>query len=106
MGPVLLARLAHEVHHLIPGVTFKEQPLYRNVLRTTTLQKYFKNDHFTKKCSGLEAGSYLRFIDFVYQSTLVLRVIKKRRRTLGASVVRFDRSTPWLRLWVPRRAHV
>jgi len=30
--------------------------------------------------SGSEAGSYLRLIDFVYHSTLGLRVIKKRRR--------------------------
>ena len=29
-------------------------------------------------CSGSEAGSYLRLIDFVYHSTLGLRVIKKR----------------------------
>ena len=28
-------------------------------------------------CSGSEAGSYLRLIDFVYLSTLGLRVIKK-----------------------------
>ena len=31
-------------------------------------------------CSGSEAGSYLRLIDFVYHSTLGLRVTKKRRR--------------------------
>jgi len=31
-------------------------------------------------CSVSEAGSYLRLIDFVYHSTLGLRVIKKRRR--------------------------
>ena len=31
-------------------------------------------------CSGSEAGSYLRLIDFVYHSTLGLRVMKKRRR--------------------------
>jgi len=29
--------------------------------------------------SGSEAGSYLRLIDFVYHSTLALRVIKKKR---------------------------
>ena len=29
-------------------------------------------------CSGSEAGSYLRIIDFAYHSTLGLRVIKKR----------------------------
>ena len=25
-----------------------------------------KNNHFTEMCSGSEAGSYLRLIDFVY----------------------------------------
>jgi len=35
----------------------------------------------TVMCSGSEAGSYLRLIDFVYHSTLDLRVIKKRRRS-------------------------
>ena len=37
------------------------------------------NDYFTEMCSGSEAGSYLRLIDFVYHSTLGLRVIKKKR---------------------------
>ena len=31
-------------------------------------------------CSGSEAGSYLRLIDFVYHPTLVVSVIKKKRR--------------------------
>jgi len=31
-------------------------------------------------CSGSEAGSYLRLIDFVYHSTLGLRVIKKKKQ--------------------------
>ena len=35
-------------------------------------------------CSGAEAGSDLRLIDFVYHSTLGVRVIKKRRRYLHA----------------------
>ena len=35
------------------------------------------NYYFTEMCSGSEAGSYLRLIDFVYHSTLGLRVIKK-----------------------------
>ena len=30
-------------------------------------------------CSGSETGSYLRLIDFVYHSTLGLRVIKKEK---------------------------
>ena len=31
-------------------------------------------------CSGSKEGSYLRLIDFVYHSTLGLRVIKKKKR--------------------------
>jgi len=31
-------------------------------------------------CSGSEAGSYLRLIDFWYHSTLGLRVIKKKKK--------------------------
>ena len=44
-----------------------------------------ENNYFTETCSGSDAGSYLRLIDFVYHSTLGLRVIKKekyRRRAL------------------------
>ena len=37
----------------------------------------FENNYFTEMCSGSEAGSYLRLIDFAYHSTLGLRVIKK-----------------------------
>ena len=31
-------------------------------------------------CSGSEVGSYLRLIDFVYHSTLGVRVIKKKKK--------------------------
>jgi len=37
-------------------------------------------------CSGSEAGSYLRLIDFVHHSTLGLRVIKKRREGLRGAL--------------------
>jgi len=47
----------------------------------------FENNYFTEMCSGSEAGSYLRLIDFVYHSTLGLRVIKKKR-PLGQSTLR------------------
>jgi len=33
-------------------------------------------------CSGSEAGSYLKLIDFVYNSTLGLTVIKKKKKKL------------------------
>jgi len=35
----------------------------------------------TQLCSGSEAGPYLRLIDFVYHSTLGVRVIKKKKKT-------------------------
>ena len=35
--------------------------------------------YFTEMCSGSEAGSHLRLTDFVYHSTLGLRVIKKKK---------------------------
>jgi len=41
-------------------------------------------------CSGSEAGSYLRLIDFVYHSTLSLRVIKKKREGYEADLCEDD----------------
>ena len=35
---------------------------------------------FTETCSGSEAGSHSRLIDFVYHSTLGLRVIHKKKK--------------------------
>jgi hypothetical protein len=37
------------------------------------------NNYFAEMYGISEAGSYLRLIDFVYHSTLGLRVIKKRK---------------------------
>ena len=37
-------------------------------------------DYFTEMCSGSKAGSYLRLVDFVYHSTLGLRVTKKKMK--------------------------
>jgi len=42
----------------------------------------FENNYFTEMCSGCEAGSYSRLIDFVYHSTLGLREIKKKKKEL------------------------
>ena len=39
----------------------------------------------SEMCSGSEAVSYLRRIDFVYHSTLGLRVIKKRRASVDTT---------------------
>ena len=40
-------------------------------------------------CSGSEAGSYVRLIDYVYHSTLGLRVRRKRRFDLDIQSERF-----------------
>ena len=37
-------------------------------------------------CSGSEAGSYLRLIDFVHHSTLGWRVIKKKKKVRGGCI--------------------
>ena len=54
-----------------------------------------KNNHSTEMCSGSEAGSYLRLIDFVYHSTLGLRVIKKKKSHVpGTGVPRSSETAP------------
>ena len=42
------------------------------------------------RVEGCEAGSYLRLIDFVYHSTLGLRVIKRKRERLRVLVGQKD----------------
>ena len=44
-------------------------------------------------CSGSEAGSYLRCIDFLYHSTLGLRVIKKRKKMDDARSTRNEEAS-------------
>ena len=41
---------------------------------------------FTEMCSGSEAGTYLRLIDFVYHSTLGLRVIRKKKDNIISEI--------------------
>jgi len=50
------------------------------MIRTLPKKLEFENHYFTEMFSGSEAGLYVRLIDFVYHSTLGLRVIKKRVR--------------------------
>ena len=57
------------------------------VLRVVSRAGQGVSTYFTEMCSGSEAGSYPRLIDFVYHSTLGLRVIKKKRRQ-GVCAVR------------------
>ena len=52
----------------------------------------FENNYFTEMCSGPEAGSYSRLIDFVYHPTVDLRVIKKKRKRGRKRVMKKNRS--------------
>jgi len=42
--------------------------------------EYGTCNYFTEMCSGSEAGSYLRLVDFLCHSTLGLRVLKKKEK--------------------------
>ena len=53
------------------------------ILQTPNAADLVKNNYLTEMSSGSEAGSYLRLIDFVYHSTLGLRVMKKERSGPG-----------------------
>jgi len=53
----------------------------------------FENNCLTKMCSGSEAGSYLRLIDFVYHSTLGFRVITKKKEEEDSSIQ--NRTATW-----------
>ena len=46
---------------------------------TDRYSSQFENNSFTEMCSGSKAGLYLRRIDFVYHSTLGVRLIQKKR---------------------------
>ena len=46
---------------------------------TDRYSSQFENNYFTETCSGSEAGSYLRLVDFECHSTIGLRVIKEER---------------------------
>ena len=46
--------------------------------------------NYSELCSGSEEGSYLRLIDFVYHSTLGLRVIKKKKNSALVPCMQMD----------------
>jgi len=88
--------LSNMYHHTI--MSCRRCPPSRAQLRfspastaTTTSRRYssqFENNYLTEICSGSEAGSYLRLIDFVYHSTLGLRLIKKKKRRRSCPAAR------------------
>ena len=65
----------------------------------------FENNYFTDMCSGSETGSYLRLIDFVYPSTLGLRVIKQKKKRFTFSHFSRDASIASMRSKRPSRLH-
>ena len=84
-GGILLAcrRVLRTIHSCvirqIPPRRVSVQFSIREQLLTTTAL-WYGSTSFTEMCSGSEAGAYLRRIDFVYHSTLGLRVINKKKR--------------------------
>ena len=60
-----------------PGLRYTSDSWCEIDQSTRSLQ--FENIYFTGMCSGSEVGSYVRLIDFVYHTTLGLRVIKKKK---------------------------
>jgi hypothetical protein len=73
--------LQHRVAQTFESSDFKRlvQGLWFLVLG---LGSRVRADLDAEMCSGSEAGSYLRLIDFVYHSTLGLREIKKKKGDL------------------------
>jgi len=68
----------------------------------------FGNNYFTEMCSGYEAGSYLRLTDFVYHSTLGLRVIKKKKGSwldINQKSVRISAGTAYFLTVLPAAGH-
>ena len=59
----------------------REVPLYRRASRPAARAAIHLLHHRTR--GGSEAGSFLRLIDFVYHSTLGLRVTKKKTKRFG-----------------------
>jgi len=57
------------------------------------------DNFFTEMCSGSEAGSYLRLTDFVYHSTLGLRVTKKNGVRLQRSENARTSGRNWRMRW-------
>ena len=49
-------------------------------MRHSSESRVLGRAYFTEMCSSSEAGPYLRLTDFVYHSTLGLRVIKKKNK--------------------------
>jgi hypothetical protein len=56
-------------------------------------------------CSGSEAGSYLRLKDFVYDSTLGLRVIKRKQKSCGIVMTQLERGRFGIHAYLAHKKH-
>jgi len=77
VGASILGRPGESVENAASGDHFNQSEHSSCALRR--IRSQFENTCFTEMCSGSEAGSCLRLIDFVYHSTLGLRVINPRQ---------------------------
>jgi len=59
----------------------------------------FENNYLAEMCSGSEEGAYLRLIDFLYHSTLGLRVIKKKLMCRARSSHHLPADSPPFRIY-------
>ena len=82
---------------LVEAVVRQVQLLQNSVFLEHACGGLRVNNYFTEMCSGSEVGSYLRFTDFVYHSTLGLRVITKKKKNECVST-RWTRDVSGLRI--------
>jgi len=76
LDPICHVRATQQKQFGHPDAPFQQvAPEQESRPQKVTLQTWALST--TEMCSGFEAGSYLRLIEFVYRSTLGLSVIKK-----------------------------
>ena len=82
-----------QAHNLTRVITLCTAGGARTTVATSS-RLTFENNYLTEMCSGSEAGSYVRLIDFVYHSTLGLRVMKKKKADVARRGGRHETLTP------------
>jgi len=63
-------RVSPPCHCLVFAQRTSPRRITRIFLKLRAVSSQFENNYFTEMCSGFEAGSYLRLIDFVHHSTV------------------------------------
>ena len=75
---LLKGHLSRVMYHPVYSYTKRKRQHERFRSGRGDTRSQFENNYLTEMCSGSEAGSYLRLIDFVCHSNLGLRVKKKK----------------------------